>query len=141
MSRNSKKVNVLLWIAQALLAALFAFAGAMKFILPVAVLQQGPVVLPLAFIYFIGVAELLGAFGLVLPGIFRVHRYLTPLAALGLVIIVAGATVISAVGGVATAIVPCVTGIVAYAVFHGRGGLSVVTRGPVGSKTELVNTY
>ena len=40
MSRNSKKINILLWVAQTLLAALFLFAGTMKFIMPVAAMQQ-----------------------------------------------------------------------------------------------------
>lgn len=141
MSRNSKKVNVLLWIAQVLLAVLFLFAGAMKFILPVSVLQQGPVVLPLPFIYFIGVAEVLGGLGMILPGLFRVQQQLTPLAALGLIIIMAGATVISAIGSVAGAAVPAIVGVVLVLVFRGRGGFAAITTRRTSATARFVTTH
>lgn len=140
MSRNSLKVNVLLWIAQSLLAGLFIFAGTMKFLLPVEVLQQGPVALPIPFIYFIAVAEFVGGFGMVLPGIFRVHRYLTPLAAAGLVVIMAGATVVTALDSFTAAIFPFVVGLVAFAVFRGRGGLTAITSGHT-VRAELIHTH
>lgn len=124
MSRNSKKINTLLWVAQILLAALFVFAGVSKFIMPVAAMQQGPVVLSGWFLHFIGVAEVLGALGLVLPGVFKIRQYLTPLAAAGLVVIMAGATVITAVGSIAGATIPFVVGILLVAVYRGRGGLA-----------------
>jgi hypothetical protein len=113
-------MNVLLWTIQALLAALFLFAGAMKFILPIAAMtKQMP--LPGAFIRFIGVCEIAGALGLILPGIFHVRLDLTPLAARGLVIIMAGATALTLLGGVAAALVPIVVGILAGVVAYGRG--------------------
>ena len=78
-----------LWVAQALLAALFLFAGAMKFVMPdEALAAQGP--FSVSFIHFIGVCEILGAVGLVLPWATGVARWLTPLAAEGLVIIMVG---------------------------------------------------
>ena len=55
-----------LWVVQVLLALLFVFAGGMKLVLPLDQLA-GPVPLPGAFIRFIGVAELLGGLGLILP--------------------------------------------------------------------------
>ncbi len=127
MSRNTKKINIFLWTTQALLALLFLFAGSTKFIMPVAAMQQGPVVFPGWFLHFIGVAEVLGGLGLVLPGLFRVHQYLTPLAAAGLVIIMAGATVVTAIGSVAGAMVPLVVGLLALSVCRGRGGLRAVS--------------
>src|SRR4051812_22223827 len=48
------------WTAQALLALLFVFAGTMNFLMPAEKMQSGPIALPLAFIYFIGVMEVLG---------------------------------------------------------------------------------
>ena len=48
------------------------------------------------FLKFIGVCEVLGALGLVLPGLFRRQQYLTVLAAIGLLIIMIGAVVTSA---------------------------------------------
>jgi uncharacterized membrane protein YphA (DoxX/SURF4 family) len=119
MSRN-QKTNILLWTAQLLLAALFLFAGSTKFIMPPEMLQ-GPVPIPLGFIYFIGVAEIAGAIGLILPGVLHIRRSLTPLAALGLVPIMTGATVVTIEGGMAAgALVPLVIGIIAAAVAYGR---------------------
>jgi hypothetical protein len=57
----------------------------------------------------------------VLPGLLRIHRELTPVAAAGLVIIMIGATVITAMGGsFAPALVPCVVGVLAASVAYGR---------------------
>jgi hypothetical protein len=82
---------------------------------------QGPVPIPLGFIYFIGVAEIAGAIGLILPGVLHIRRSLTPLAALGLVPIMTGATVVTIEGGMAAgALVPLVIGIIAAAVAYGR---------------------
>src|SRR6266536_49402 len=71
-----------LWIVQGLLALLFLFAGGMKLVLPLEKLT-GPMPLPLPglFLRFIGVAEVLGAIGLILPGLLRIRPGLTPLAA------------------------------------------------------------
>src|SRR3989454_3304135 len=87
-----------LWIVQALLAAVFLFAGGAKLVLPLDKLT-GPVAMPGWFLRFIGVCEVLGAIGLILPGLLRIRPGLTPLAAAGLVIIMIGATVISLIGG------------------------------------------
>jgi hypothetical protein len=77
--------------------------------------------LPAAFLRFIGVMEILGAFGLLLPGLLRIRRELTPLAGAGLVIIVIGATVVTALGGhVAPALIPLAIGIVAALTVYGR---------------------
>ena len=76
--------NVILWIVQGLLAALVLFAGGMKLVLPVEAMA-GPLALPGPFLRFIGVAELLGAVGLILPGLLGIQRQLTPVAAAGLV--------------------------------------------------------
>jgi hypothetical protein len=112
--------NVTLWAVQGLLAALFLFAGVMKLVLPVEAMA-GPVALPGLFLRFIGVCEALGAIGLILPGLVKVHRELTPLAAAGLVIIMIGATVITAMGGsLAPALVPCLVGVLAASVAYGR---------------------
>jgi hypothetical protein len=112
--------NVTLWVVQGLLAALFLFAGVMKLVLPVEAMA-GPVALPGLFLRFIGVCETFGAAGLILPGLLRIRCELTPLAAAGLVIIMIGATVITAMGGSpAPALFPCVVGILAAAVAYGR---------------------
>src|SRR5437870_4876205 len=89
-------MNAALWIVQGLLAAVFLFAGGTKLVLPLDQLT-GPVALPGLLLRFIGVCEVLGALGLILPGVLRIRPGLTPLAATGLVIIMIGATVITLV--------------------------------------------
>jgi len=70
---------------------------------------------------FIGVCEVLGAIGLILPGLLRIRPGLTPLAAAGLVIIMIGATVISLIGGeITAALVSVVVGLLAAFVAYGR---------------------
>ena len=113
-----------LWVVQGLLALLFLFAGVMKLILPLEAMQ-GPVVLPGPFLRFIGVAEVLGALGLILPGLLRLRPGLTPLAAAGLVIIMMGATVVTLAGGqLAPALLPAVVGLLAAVVAFGRWRLA-----------------
>jgi hypothetical protein len=127
MSRNRKKINIVLWSTQILLALLFLFAGGMKLSLPLAAMNQGPVPLPEWFFRTIGVLEILGALGLVLPGALGIHRELTSLAAAGLVGIMAGATTMTVVGGaLAPALFPCAVGLVALAVSLGRRQSPVV---------------
>lgn len=117
----SGTTNRLLWTAQILVALLFLFAGSMKFIIPAAKMQQGPIALPIAFIHFIGICECLGALGLVLPGALRIKTWLTPLAAAGLTVIMIGATVITvATMSVAAAILPAVVGILTVTIARGR---------------------
>ena len=112
--------NLMLWIVQGLLAAVFLFAGGMKLVLPLEALA-GPIPLPGAFLRFLGVAEVLGAFGLILPGVFRIRRGLTPLAAAGLVIIMIGATVITLIGmGFLPALLPFTVGLLSSLVATGR---------------------
>ena len=112
-------MNVLLWIIQILLGALFLFAGGMKLILPLDKMT-GPIPVPGLFLRFIGVCETLGGLGLILPGLFRIRTGLTPLAAAGLVIIMAGATVLNLRGGdlmstTLTIVVALLAAFVAYA--------------------------
>jgi len=119
-----------LWIVQGLLALIFLFAGGMKLILPLDALT-GPVPLPGLFVRFLGVAEVLGAIGLILPGLLSIRTSLTPLAAAGLVIIMIGATVITlASGDVAPALISLVVGLLAAFIVYGRWRL-VPHRGPV----------
>jgi len=121
-----------LWIVQGLLALLFLFAGGVKLVLPLEELTA-QVPLPGPFVRFIGVAEVLGAIGLILPGLLRIRPGLTPLAAAGLVIIMIGATVLTlASGGVAQALIPLVVGLLSAFVAYGRWRLAP-HRGPTGS--------
>ena len=133
------KKNMLLWVVQGLLAALFLFAGGMKLVLPIEAMA-GPVAFPGWFLRFIGVAEVLGAAGLVLPGLLRIRTGLTPLAAAGLVIIMSGATAITAATGpIAASIVPCVVGVLAAVVAYGRSRTDVATARPARNLTPLAS--
>jgi hypothetical protein len=74
---------------------------------------------------FIGVAEVLGALGLILPGLLRVWPGLTPLAAVGLVIIMIGAIVLTLTSGdVPPALISLVVGSLAAFVAYGRWRLA-----------------
>jgi hypothetical protein len=124
IERRKSTVSVALWIVQGLLAALFLFAGGAKLVLPLDQMT-GPVALPGWFLRFLGVAEVLGALGLVLPGLLRIRTGLTPLAAAGLVIIMIGATVVTLVGGmVGVALMNVVVGLLAAFVAYGRWRLA-----------------
>lgn len=115
-----------LWLSQGLLALVFLPMGGMKLITPIEVmLASMPIPLPGLFVRFIGVAEVLGAIGLLLPGILHIREELTPLAAAGLVIIMSGATVLTLVSmGVGPALMPLVMGFLAAFVAYGRWSLS-----------------
>ena len=120
----SQKTAVLLWFVQGLLALVFLFTGAMKFVMPIEEMTK-QVPLPGLFLRFIGVAEVLGAIGLILPGLLHIRPGLTPLAAAGLVIIMIGATVLMlASAGVAQALFPLVVGLLAAFVAYGRWRLA-----------------
>ena len=125
-------MNIILWIIQVLLGLLFLFSGSMKFIMPVEEMnRQAPVVLPGLFLHFIGVCEILGGFGLILPSLLRIKPGLTPLAAAGLAIITIGATVITLIGGGGFgAIVPFVVGLLAAWVAYGRSRLAPISGSP-----------
>ena len=128
---RARTANRALWTAQVLVALLFLFAGSMKFIMPAEKMQQGPIVFPLAFLYFIGLCECLGALGLVLPGLTRIHTELTPLAAAGLTIIMIGATIVTVLAmGVAAAIFPAVVGLVTAWIAYGRTRVEPLTDAP-----------
>lgn len=118
-------MNILLWIIQILLALLFLFAGGTKFYYTIEQMRaMGPpnqILFPGWFIHFIGVCEILGALGLVLPGLLRVKPYLTAVAAIGLTIIMIGAIVVTAmVGGVGPAIPNVIICLLCAFVAYGR---------------------
>lgn len=114
-------MNIVLWIIQVLLALLFVFAGVMKFIIPVEEMtKQMPVALSGLFLHFIGVCEVLGGLGLVLPMLLRIKPWLTPIAAIGLAIIILGAIAFSLQLGVMQALMPVVVELLLMFVAYGR---------------------
>jgi len=120
-------MNIVLWIIQVLLALLFLLAGGTKLILPIAEMTKD-IHLPGLFLRFLGVAEVLGALGLILPGALRIKPGLTSLAAVGLMIIVIGATVITATNGpIVGAILPFITTLLLAFVAYGRWRIAPIT--------------
>lgn len=122
-------MTYVLWIIQVLLALLFLFAGGTKLVIPPDVLASmgspNQIPLPGWFVRFIGVAEVLGALGLLLPGLLRIKPWLTPLAAAGLVVIMIGATALTmAADGFAAGVVPLVVRLLAAFVAYGRWRLA-----------------
>jgi uncharacterized membrane protein YphA (DoxX/SURF4 family) len=117
-------MNIALWIVQALLAAVFLFAGGMKFVMSVEEMTK-QVPMPGWFLRFIGVCEVLGALGLILPRLLHIRPGLTPLAAAGLVIIMIGATVLTLMtSDITMALAPLAVGILAAFVAYGRWRLT-----------------
>jgi putative oxidoreductase len=88
-------VNILLWVLQTLLGIYFFATGIVHFIVPPGLPA------PMAWMYelspglhyFSGTAEILAGMGLILPGLTRIQTRLTPLAGLGLVLVMAGAAI------------------------------------------------
>src|ERR1043166_3971370 len=98
--------------SSALLAALFLFAGGAKLVMPVEEMTKEMPQIAALFLRFIAVCEILGAFGLILPGLTGILPGLTPLAAAALAIIMVGATVITLmIAPAAMVLLPLITGV------------------------------
>jgi hypothetical protein len=119
-------MNIVLWILQVILALLFLWGGVFKLVKP---LDEIAAMLGVSvpFLKFISVCEVLGGLGLVLPAALRIKPVLTPLAAIGLLIIMVGAVALTAKGSIANAILPLVTGIVLLVVAYGRWRLAPIS--------------
>lgn len=88
---SSRSWHIGLWVAQIVLFVLFGAPGIMKtFMDPAALPPMGiawATDVPVWFLRFIGICELAGALGMILPAATRILPFLTPLAALGFVTI------------------------------------------------------
>jgi uncharacterized membrane protein YphA (DoxX/SURF4 family) len=117
--KKRSRLSVTLWILQVLLAGMFVYAGVMKLIHPVEMAQA--IGLGMPFLYFLGIAEVLGGLGLVLPGLLRIKPSLTPLAAACLLVVMIGAVVMGlmarSVPGIAF---PLVTALLLAFITYGR---------------------
>lgn len=92
-------MNITLWIVQGLVALAFLLAGFMKAFLPLATVKKNFAWandFPAGFVRFIGVAEILGAIGLILPAVTGIQSWLTVAAAIGLVIVMVSASIFHA---------------------------------------------
>ena len=112
-------MNVMAWVLQALLAAVFLAHGWMLLFPPPEVAVQMNAMLPRWFSLCIGVVEVAAALGLTLPGVLRIQPRLIALAAAGLVPLMTGAAVLHAqrgesLGTVITATLLALAATVAY---------------------------
>jgi DoxX-like family len=133
-------VTYVLWIVQALLALVFLFAGGFKLVTPLDVLYaQMPLPLPGVFVRFVGACEVLGALGLILPGLTRIRPHLTPLAARGLVLIMVGAVMFTPPEDLSLAVLPIVVGLLAAFVAYGRARIAphAASRRAASARPEL----
>jgi putative oxidoreductase len=128
--------NVVLWILPAFLALFFALAsGAPKLLLPIETLAM-PLPLPELFIRCIGVCEVLGALGLILPSITRVKPGLTPLATLSLTALtLCAATYQMLAQQPANAVFALAMGAIAAFVAYGRWRLA-----PIAARKQATST-
>jgi uncharacterized membrane protein YphA (DoxX/SURF4 family) len=127
-SQQQKPItNITLWVIQGLLALTFLFAGSAKLLMPIEMMTaQMPIPLPGMFLRFLGAAEIAGALGLILPGLFHIRAGLTKLASICLLIIMIGATVITLMAGdVVGALPTLVIGLLCIAVAYGRRSWSL----------------
>jgi putative oxidoreductase len=92
-------MSVLLWLLQVLLAVAFLAHGLLLLFPPAAIADQMNASLPRGFWLFLGVAEVVAAVGLTLPGISRIQPWLVPSAAAGLMIVMISATIYHMVRG------------------------------------------
>ena len=91
LGHRSKVMHIALWLVQILLAILFLMTGAMKAFMPldeVAKTMRWVPDVPAGLVRFIGLVELAGALGLILPSATKIRPKLTPLAAVGLGVVV-----------------------------------------------------
>lgn len=90
-------MNIALWIVQILLALAFLLAGSMKVSQPIDILKQNmgwAAHTTPGIVRLVGTLEILGAFGLILPAVTHILSWLTPIAAVGLVLTMIGATIV-----------------------------------------------
>lgn len=130
-------MNVLLWILQALLAAAFAAHGWMLVSPPPELLPIMNEQLGIAFRLFLGVAEIAGAVGVLLPAMTRRMPWLTPVAAGCLAFVVASATVLHLVRGeTGAAVTTTVLFLLAAFVAYGRWRVRPIAPRGVGTSAE-----
>jgi hypothetical protein len=132
--RPGKLLDIALWFAQLILALLFGMVGSMKATTPLPELIKAiPAMaeVPGWLIRSIGVSELLGALGMLLPSLTRIQPKLTPLAGVGLAVLMASAIVFHLMRGEASATgLPATLGALAAFVAWGRlEGAPILRRG------------
>ena len=120
-SSGRKWWNIGLWTAQGLLALVYLAAGGMKLLQPIETLAAAGMAyvttMPELFIRFVGVMEILGAIGVVLPALTRIRPMLTPAAAVGLSLVQVAAIILHASRGETAMTLPMNLVLLALALF------------------------
>lgn len=116
---EEQTMNILLWVLQGLLAVAFCAHGILLLAPPAALVGQMNAALPRWFQVFLGVAEVLAAIGLTLPGLTRILPWLVPSAAAGIMIVMISATIFHSMRGevssaITTVVLLAVASFVAY---------------------------
>jgi multidrug transporter EmrE-like cation transporter len=117
------------WIVSALLALFFLFVGSSKAFASWEVLEAASKGIPVILLKIAGVAEILGAVGLIVPAATRILPMLTPIAAVGLGLTMIGATSIDIglglpAGAILTGLAGILSAFVAWARFSGRAAVA-----------------
>jgi uncharacterized membrane protein YphA (DoxX/SURF4 family) len=105
--QTSKTIHITLWVAQIVLASLFAWAGMTKLLQSVEELSAmwpwtGQV--PVALVKLTGILDLSAAIGLIVPSLFRLKPVLTPMAAIGIIALMVCAAIFHIARGEASGI-------------------------------------
>jgi hypothetical protein len=116
---DGENMNILLWVLQGLLALVFFGHGCLFLVPPAALVDQMNASLPRWFQLFLGVAEVLAAVGLTLPGLTRIQPWLVSCAAAGIMIVMVCAAAFHMMRGevssaITTAVLLAVATFVAY---------------------------
>jgi putative oxidoreductase len=134
-TNRPKALHIILWVAQIILGGMFIMAGMMKSTQPIVDLSKSvpwTANVPLALIRFIGVSELLGGIGLILPSLLRIKPILTPVAAIGILLIMVFALVYHIMNGETNVIgINIAFGLVAAFIAWGR-----LKKAPIHSKMK-----
>jgi putative oxidoreductase len=93
---NNKALNIALWIVQILVAALMLMNAYMKLAMPIpklSAIYQWTGDLPETTVRLLGIVDLLGGVGIILPSLLKIKPGLSPLAAVGIILLMISATI------------------------------------------------
>ncbi|WP_159474915.1 DoxX family protein [Dyadobacter sp. 3J3] len=93
--KHSKTMNIILWMAQVILAAFFMMGAVMKFMPIEKISSMMPWTGQLApfIVRLLGLIDLLGAIGLILPSLIKIKPQLTSWAAIGIILMMISAII------------------------------------------------
>ena len=102
--KTSNQLNIILWIAQIVLAIFFIMGAVMKFmpIEKISAMMPWTGQVPAFVVRLLGFIDLLGAAGLILPSLLRIKPKLTAWAAVGIILMMVCATIFHVARGEAS---------------------------------------